>query len=379
MLTLIIFVSILSLLVLIHELGHFVSARWFGVRVEEFGFGLPPRILGKKVGETIYSLNLFPFGGFVKLTGEDSVEVSETAFDDPKNFMSKSVGQRGVILISGVLMNVVLGVALYYLLFFANGFKTLGFPLFFDYKFRFGRQESIDTVIGTFSDDSAAKDVGVLAGEAIIEIDGVAVRSVPDVRVAVSDKVGQDVKLLLMDLKTPAKTLRTVTAAPRANEEGKGVLGVYLSKSVTIFYDGTVSRMLSGPMQVYNMIAYSGFAFSKLIGISVEERTISPVSSSVSGPVGIYSVIGGILDYSGDKAYVAIMDFVALMSVSLAFINILPLPALDGGRFVFIVVEGVRGKRLNPSFESVIHRWGMLILIVTVVLVTIRDIARIFQ
>ena len=152
MMTLILFIIILSALVLIHEFGHYYVAKKTGVRVEEFGIGIPPRLFGKKIGETIYSVNLLPFGGFVRLSGEDGVDEDhlEEAISDPENFLSKTPLQRAGIVVAGIVMNALLAVVLYYFFFFFTGFKSLTIPNMFDYEFKFGHVEQINTVVFGF-------------------------------------------------------------------------------------------------------------------------------------------------------------------------------------------------------------------------------------
>ena len=149
MLTLLIFLAILSLLVLVHELGHFLAAKKSGVRVEEFGLGLPPKLFSKKVGETVFSFNLLPFGGFVRLTGEDGLQdgVSREAEVDSRSFASKKPLPRAFMLSAGILFNILLAFVLYYFLFFFTGFRSPTIPLYFDYGFRFGETRKIATVV----------------------------------------------------------------------------------------------------------------------------------------------------------------------------------------------------------------------------------------
>jgi regulator of sigma E protease len=147
---------------------------------------------------------------------------------------------------------------------------------------------------------------------------------------------------------------------------------------VSVHYDSVGERLLSGPMHAYNILSYTVFTLKNLVGMSLQEKDISPVAGSVSGPVGIYSVIEGIFEYGGPKAYLGLLDLMGLMSVSLAVINLLPIPALDGGRLFFVVLEGIRGKKVLPGLEESLHRWGMLILLMVLVLVTARDLFRIF-
>jgi regulator of sigma E protease len=427
--TVILFILILSLLVLVHEFGHFIAAKKNGIRVEEFGLGLPPKIFAKQFGETLYSLNLLPFGGFVKLTGEDSLEeageeknadgnlgqtveidseevtvtmedsagdtlvveettevITETSLGtaesggfgispDPKSFSVKKPWQRFVVLVAGVFMNSVLAVSLFYVFFFFNGFKTFQLPLFFDYKFKFGQTEEMGTIVTDVQKDSGAAKAGIGLGEAILEINGNPVNNVKDVRAQLVGKQGQEVEVKLVDFKNQAdlKT-RIVKVSPSADEEGSPVLGVYLSKSVAINYNKPVDKLFAGFLHSYNVLGYSFTALAKIVGLSVETRDIAPVSQSVAGPVGIYNIIDAILKYGGARIWLTILDYIALMSLSLAAINILPFPALDGGRVFFVLWEWISGKRVNPVFEAKVHRIGMMFLLIFIVLITIKDV-----
>ena len=214
MLTLIIFVSILSLLILIHELGHFLVAKKQGVRVEEFGLGLPPRVIGKRVGETVYTLNLLPFGGFVKLTGEDQAEDDENYKFDPENFNVKTPFQRFTILVAGVTMNMLLTVAIYYTFFAFTGFQTLNLPLLFDHQFAFGKTQVTKTVITNFAEQSPLPEQGVTPGDALVEIDGVPVYAVADIRKELEDNAGKETNLTFVDLKSQDSPPRFVTTIP---------------------------------------------------------------------------------------------------------------------------------------------------------------------
>lgn len=370
--TLIIFISILSLLVLIHEFGHFITAKKSGVRVEEFGLGLPPRILGKKFGDTLYSLNWLPFGGFVKLTGEDD---NGKPSDDKRSFSNKKASQRAVILVAGVCMNFILGISLYYVFLFSNGFKSFYLPMIFNYDFKFGREEKVNTVIAGYIDNSNAQKAGAELGDAILKIDDKPVFSVSDVRKAVSEKQGNSVTLLLTDLKKQDDSFhKTVEVMPILDEKGNFVLGVYLTESVRLNYNYGVAPLFSGFMHSYNVISYSLSTFSKILTESFRSKDLSTVSQSVSGPVGIYNIVGSILTYGGENTFMSLIDFVALMSLSLATINIMPFPALDGGRLIFVFIEMIRKKRLSPVLEMKFHKLGMAFWLGLLVLVTIKDI-----
>ncbi len=422
--TAIVFIIILSILVLVHEFGHYIAAKRNGIRVEEFGLGLPPKIFGKKVGETVYSINLLPFGGFVKLTGEDEGEsndeggelrtenetipgesitieevrveevdviqqgreavlleesLTETVIStpevDPKSFFIKTPWQRIKVLAAGVAMNFILAILLFYLFLFINDFKTFQMPLFFNYKFPFGQENIIGTVVVDVQKGSGADKAGVQLGEAVLSINGVAVNNVQNVHDRLVGKVNQLVKVKLLDLRNQANpTTRTVEIVPMLNKGGSPVLGVFLSEAVTVSYNKPLEKIFAGFLQSYNVLSYSLIGLAKIVGISVETRSIEPVSQSVSGPVGIYQLIDSILKYGGKRVWLTVMDYIALMSLSLAFINILPFPALDGGRLFFVVLEVLRGKKVNPRLEASIHKVGMIILLAFIVLITIKDL-----
>ncbi|OGC70423.1 hypothetical protein A2415_01325 [candidate division WWE3 bacterium RIFOXYC1_FULL_39_7] len=378
MTTFIVFILILSVLVLVHESGHFFVAKKLGIKVEEFGLGLPPRILGKQIGDTIYSLNLLPFGGFVKVLGEEPEEIPGVDVQhDPASFAARSPLHRLLVLGAGVFMNVVLAVVLFYVVLAMSGFKTSYIPLFFDYNFRFGNESIIGAVVTSIEKDSAAEKAGIMVGEAVLQIDEEPVNNASDIRRVLESKVDTEVNVLLKDIKEgETGAMRTVTLVPSLDEKGNPVLGVYLTKSVSLQYVTPVQTAFSGFFHAYNVTAYSLSSFGKLISLSFESKTISPVSQSVSGPVGIYQVIGSVLEYGGDKVLVNILDFIALMSISLAFVNILPLPALDGGRMLFVVIEKVRGKKISPAFEANIHKIGIMFLLGLIVLITIKDIVQ---
>jgi len=375
--TLLIFIIILSVLVLVHEFGHFIVAKKNGIRVEEFGLGLPPRVFGRKIGETVYSFNLLPFGGFVKLTGEDDTEV--TSKSDPKSFVSKSPRVRAAILVAGVTMNLKLAVVVFQFVLASNNYKTLYLPLFFEHTFRFGRTETANTVVASYTEESAGKDAGIEVGEAIIEINDIPVYSIDDVKMQVKDKSGKEIKVLLMDLRRQSSgEVRSINLMPLEDEEGKGIIGVYMTKAVTLNYED--KKIAAGFLHSYNMLSYSGVTFANLIKASLDAHSVAPVSEGIAGPVGIYSVVGNILSYSGPKVILSLLDLVALMSLSLAFLNIMPFPALDGGRLVFVFLEIIRGgKKVSPNFEANVHKWGMIFLLGLIVLITFKDVFKILS
>lgn len=370
---LLIFFLILSVLILIHEFGHFIVAKKNGILVEEFGLGIPPRIIGKKIGETLYSLNALPFGGFVKLYGEDPEESTENILNNPRSFLSKTPLQRAAVLTAGVFMNFILAIVLYYVLFGFTGFKTLSLPVFFDYQFKYGQSNYTNTVVSGFSENSPALQSGVQPGEAIVSIDNVNVTSLEDIRDQLIDKPNTEVSVTLKDIRSNTKDLtREIAITTAANNDNEGILGVYITDAVSVSYEN--NKILAPFLHSANMIAYTGSTFKNFIGLSVETKSVEPVTSSVAGPVGIYSVVEGILSFGGVDAYLGLIDFTALLSLSLALMNILPLPALDGGRLVFIVYEMIFRKKVDLKVETSVHKWGMIFFFGLLILITVKDI-----
>jgi len=366
--------------VLVHEFGHFITAKKTGVRVEEFGLGLPPRAFGKKFGDTIYSLNWLPFGGFVKLTGEDFDATDDPVpSTDPRNFKSKTPWQRGLILVAGVVMNILTAVTLYYMMFGLTGFRTMTLPLFFDHDFRYGHMDKVSTVITDYADDSVAEIAGMEVGEAIIEVAGQPVYSASDIRTSLEDKEGQSISVLLMDVRGLERDFRTVEVTPYADGEGVVLFGVYLTDAFNLDYSTSgYDKTRAGFFHAYNMLTYSASTLWNLSAMAVEEGDISPVSNSVSGPVGISHAVSGVLSFKGKEAVIGLIDLTALLSVSLALLNMLPFPALDGGRLVFVIFELISGKKVNEKLEGNIHKFGMLFLLALLVLVTIKDVRGLF-
>ncbi len=373
--TLIIFILILSLLILVHEFGHYIVAKKLGIRVEEFGLGIPPRMFGKQIGETFYSLNWLPFGGFIKVTGENPDD-TPTVFD-PRSFASRPPKQRAAVLLAGVFMNLILAVALFYAVLISSGFRTQYIPLIFDHDFKLGESQVLGTVVTGMLDGSSAQQSDIQIGEAILEIDSITIKDVHSLREALKGKLGQEVEIKLQDVRAEYNgSTRTLTVKPQADENGNVVLGVYVTKAVSLSYTKPVEKIFAGFLHSYNVLDFSISSLSSLIGLSYAEKSITPVSQSVAGPVGIYQLVESLLSYRDNKVIFRILDFVALMSVSLAFINVLPFPALDGGRVLFVFIEKVKGSPVSPKIESAMHRWGFMLLLLLLVLVTIKDVAR---
>jgi len=374
----IIFILILSLLIFIHELGHFAMARRFKIDVEEFGIGLPPRIWGKKIKETIWSINWLPLGGFVKIKGEDFEGYDSK---DTGNFMNKKPWQKFLVLFAGVFMNFLLAVTIFYFLLSANSWLSSPLLLVDDYKFKFGEKQIVSNVITFISEDSPASEAGVDFADQIYNMsyqnEKVFPQTVDDIRDFVDGKEGKEITIKTRNINTEYESEYKIT--PIYNEElNQAALGVALENAVRLNYSSNSDRPWAGFMHSINIADYSFYMIKNLIVSSFQERDISVASQGISGPVGIFGVIKSILETGGNRVVFAIFDLVALFSLSLAIMNLLPIPALDGGRIVFVIVEWITGKKPSSRLEARAHQIGYGLLILLLILVSIKDVIQFF-
>ena len=364
-----VFIIILSILVILHELGHFLMAKRAGIGIEEFGIGLPPRIWGKKVGETIYSVNWLPFGGFVRLVGEDPEDKKR---EQKNSFYIKSISQRMLVVIAGVVANFVLAVVIFYIVVAALGYKV-SLPLLVDHKFKFVNQTK-QVLIADVSVDSPAASAGIQVGDSIISAKGQEITSIEKLQTVIRSSENEQIPLVL---ENPINNqTREVMAIPKysANQQAP-ILGVGLGELVVLNYRTLPQKVFSGFIHSYNTLDYSVRVFAEIIGYSIRTRDITPVSEGVAGPVGI----AAITSQAVSLGWLSVMQLVGLLSLNLAVLNILPVPALDGGRFAFIIVEAITKRRVYPAVEKWAHTIGFVLLIALILLVTYNDILKLVR
>ncbi|MDP2638538.1 MAG: site-2 protease family protein [Candidatus Levybacteria bacterium] len=389
LITILVFLLILSVLVLIHEAGHFFVARKFGIKVEEFGFGFPPRLFGKKIGETIYSINWLPIGGFVKLYGEDEAGAGKIAISDKRKaiskdrnraFFAKTAWQRAAVIIAGVVMNVILAAVIFYVFLGLSGFKT-NLPLLSDYKF-FGANQTVknEVVISAVAKNSPAEKQGLKTLTKIISVNGGKITSSEEFIEIINSNKGKEIEIVWSNLQTNEvnKTKVTPRISPPKDEGALGV-GLFSMSEAIISYETPVQKIFSGVVHPINLMAYNLDVMGRLVKVSFEKKTTEPLSQGVSGPVGIASITGSILEIQNVKEKaLQLLNLAGILSISLAFFNILPIPALDGGRLFFILIEAVSGRKVNQRIESLAHTIGMIILLSLMVLITFKDIGKLF-
>lgn len=354
LISILVFVVVLSVLVLVHELGHFIMARRAGVWVEEFGFGLPPRLIGKKIGETIYSINVFPFGGFVRLHGEQD---EEGITNKSRAFLYRSKRTRASIVVAGVVMNFILAV-----LAFAAVYSFSGIP----------RDTHKLRVVGVAS-GSPAQTAGVIVGDVITKVGKDSVTSVGSFVSKVNSKRGVNVDFEIERALSGQTSVIRLQMKPRENPpQGEGPLGVTIT-TTEIYFPPLWQRPFYG---IYygtkESFVWVGDVFRGLTGIA-KEASQGKVPSQVSGPVGIFALVYEIIKTGDVKILV---NFIGIISINLAVLNILPIPALDGGRLLFIGIESVVGKKVVPKVEATIHTIGIIILLLLILAITVGDIRR---
>lgn len=372
--TILVAILTLGILVLIHELGHFLVARYFKIKVLEFGFGLPPRAWGKKIGETIYSLNWLPFGGFVHLLGED--DTNPEVLKDSRSFAHQNLFIRSAVVIAGVTMNLVLAIILYTVVLASQNFQT-ELPLLNDHHF-VGVEQSVKSaiIVQSVTPDSPAAKAGLLSEDRIVSADNQPLSTSQDLIKLAKERAGQPITLSLE--RGPSLAPQSVTLTPRTDPPaGQGPMGVSLSgfKTVRLKYSTIPQKVFSGFIHSYNLASYSIDVIRSLASTSIAEKTTAPISQGVSGPIGIFQIVGVILKTGDLRIY---LDFMAALSLNLAVVNLLPFPGLDGGRLAFFLVEFVTRKKPHPTFEKYVHSIGLIILLAMIVLVTASDLRKIF-
>lgn len=351
--SILIFLIVLSVLILAHELGHYFAAKRAGIIVEEFGIGLPPRILGRKVGETIYSINLLPFGGFVKLHGENS---KEGVTSPRRAFINKSKRVRSAVVVAGVVMNFILAIAA-----FSVVYTFVGVP-----------KETENVKIVETTSSSPAHLAGLFSGDIVRRVGEEKITEISQFVGAVERNRGKETTLTVE--RGDGQKVE-VTLTPRENPpEGEGPIGVVVS-STEIYFPPLWQRPFIGIYYGFREALFWGGAVVAGIAKLFSELFRGQVPKDLAGPVGIFAITS----QAASIGFLALVNFVGVLSVNLAILNIVPFPALDGGRLLFIAIESVFGRKIVPKVEAAIHTAGMVILIFLLLAITAHDIQRLIS
>lgn len=362
-LAIIIFILILGFLIFIHEFGHFISAKKMGVRVEEFGIGFPPAIWKKKRGETVYSINIIPLGGFVKLYGEEG----EEHLKDPRSFVSKSPFKKAIMILSGTMMNFLLALIIFYFLLIAGGFKSQ-LPLIFDYKFPFGTQQNFSVILAV-AKDSPAQKAGLEAEDIILKGNGEEFKNSSQFIEFINQNKGKEVILTLREART--EKIEEIKVVPRVEPpKNEGALGVALGDVAEIRYEKPWEKITSGFLHSFNLSHLTFVGLGYYIKTSFVQKDVEPLATSVVGPVGILAITKITLQ----QGFNQVILFLALISLALVLINVLPIPPLDGGILVFVILEAITGKKIPSKIEKRIQQTGFILFIILFVLISFKDL-----
>lgn len=365
--TIIVFIVIFSIIVLVHEWGHFAAARRVGIKVEEFGLGFPPRAkkLWRDKKGTLFSLNWIPIGGFVRMYGEDSTDPKFA--DEKESFISKTKWQRTQVICAGVFMNFLLGVVLLTIVF------TVGAEPFVLNKSDFERQVVLGNIIAEDGilihqviSGSRAEEAGFKSGDIIIRVNDQAINSSEDLVAITQEFRG---KTLSYTLHRGREDVSMNVAIPDEGKIGIDIATVPVVKEVKKVRFPVHEAFVESVKESGRLAWATAVMFADVL-----KRIFSQfqISDNVAGPIGIAQMTHDV----SQQGIIALMKFMALLSVSLATINILPLPALDGGRFLFIIVEFIRGKRANARWEAAVHGMGFILLMLLIAAITYKDILR---
>ncbi|MCT4606761.1 MAG: RIP metalloprotease RseP [Marinisporobacter sp.] len=327
--TIIIALLVFGVLVVFHEFGHFSIAKLVGIKVHEFSIGMgKPRLFKFKGGETEYSIRPFPLGGYVKMEGEDE------ASTDERSFNNKPLWARMLVIVAGPFMNFVLAILLFTMMFYLMGFPTNS------------------TIVGEIIPDYPAQSSGMKAGDEIFSIDGEKVDSWKQIVETIHSKKDQEIHIeVLRDGKEKSFSIK-----PRVNEETKQVM-----IGISPTFEKSFKKSIPAGFKAMAFIIKSMLAFF-----------VHPSVKDVVGPVGIIHIVGE----AAKNSIYDIFRIAGIISVNLGIVNLLPIPALDGGRLVFLVIEGLRGKPLDPEKEGFIHLTGFVLLMSLMVFMIFKDVER---
>lgn len=332
-----------GVIIMIHECGHFACAKLFKVKVNEFSLGMGPALFKRKKGDTLYAVRLFPIGGYVAMEGEDD------ASEDDRAFNKKPVWQKMIIVVAGALMNLILGFILMVLL-LTTSTDLIG-----------------TNTIKEFYPDAVSSQYGLQAGDRFVEIDGHHVWSEPDLSFLMS-RSQDGVFDFVVERDGEKVTLNDVHFA---TEQQNGI--------TLIQYDFIIIGEQPGFLNIVKNAFTQSASIVRMVWLSVFDLVTGRYGmSELAGPVGTVDIIADVTAQAVSSGSLTnLLTIMAFITINVGVANLLPLPALDGGRFLFLAVEAVRRKPVNPKYEGYVHAAGLALLLLLMVVVTYNDIARI--
>ncbi|HWA51649.1 MAG TPA: M50 family metallopeptidase [Patescibacteria group bacterium] len=344
-----------SLLIMFHELGHFLVAKRSGVWVEEFGLGLPPRIFGKKIGDTIYSINWLPIGGFVRLHGETA---SDQVVYPAKAFTNKSKLTRILITVAGIVMNFILAIICFTVIFFVNGVPS--------------NSTKLDFIILDVASNSPASISGIKSGDLVEKINNVNINSTDDLKNEINNNKGKEIDIEV----NRNNKLIDIKATPRINYPAdEGSLGI----SFDDFHENYFAPVWQRPFVSFWEAIKETATVTKAVvfGLGSAAKSVSQgqAPKDVTGPVGIIAVAKRL----AEEDIWTLISFVAVVSINLGIVNLIPFPPLDGSRVALVIAEAITKKKLTAKMEERVYTFGFIVLIALSILITTHELPSVFK
>ncbi|MEK7190576.1 MAG: site-2 protease family protein [Patescibacteria group bacterium] len=362
----IIFIIILLVLVLVHEFGHFFTAKKFGIRVDEFGFGFPPKLFGLKKGETEYTFNLLPIGGFVKIFGENPNEENINGPNKDRSFVNKPRWQQAVVLFAGVFANFLLAWLL-----FSFGLMS-GVPTSVGNQALGLKLRDINLVVVSVLAKSPAENAGLKIGDKIQLVksgeDYLAEINPENLKSFVFSHRNKEIQIGYIRGSKPDTTILNIAKITPVITDNKPTMGISMDMIGTAklpFFPA----LWEGLRLDWSVTKGTAIGLYRLIEDGIQGKGNL---ASITGPVGMVGIVGNAYQFG----FVYLMSFTALISINLAIINLFPFPALDGGRLLFLLIEKIKGSRLNPKVANTANLIGFALLILLMVVITYHDVVK---
>jgi len=374
--TIVIFLLILAILILSHEFGHFIVAKKSGIRVDEFGLGFPPKLFGWRRNETEYSLNILPLGGFVKIFGENPDEESTAGPDAARSLIAKPKHIQAAVLVAGVACNLILAWLL-----ISVGFMV-GLPTPVDQIVANDKSTTAHLLITTIAPGSLASATGLKSGDELVAIK---VAAKPEIRTVANptpelikqfiekngtNKLAVDYRRgkIFKDKDVPIQTIEVQPAVGLVGDKPAIGIGMDLIANVRkSFFPALWQGLLLTGRLTYLTV-------TSLIGIIGQAFMGESVLSNITGPVGLVGLVGD----ASNLGFIYLLSFTAFISINLAVVNLVPFPALDGGRLLFLLIEKIKGSAINPKVANTLNLVGFGLLLLFMAVVTYGDIVKLF-
>ena len=363
--TIILFLIVLAVLIFVHELGHFISAKLFGIRVDEFAIGFPPKVIGWKRGETQYSLNMIPLGGFVKIFGEDPDDESMNGSDSKRSFVNAAKWKQIIVLLSGIFMNIIFAWILISI--------SFNFGLLTSVENQSNiKSQNTSVMILEVIEKSPSELAGLKNGDSILSIESGKTKivgpSVEEVQKTIAESKGD----IIIDYKRGNATGTADVIATDGIVDGRKAIGISMGLVGTVKYGFFQSFYEGAKLTYFETINITKGIYSFIFAaIKGQEGLLS----QVSGPVGIAGMVG----QASGMGISYLLGFIAMISINLAMLNLVPFPALDGGRVLFVLIEVVIRRRIKPVIANWLNTIGFGLLIALMLFITYKDILRLFK